>query len=240
MKKLLISLLLVLLIVLIYFTIFSGISFGEFSILGYQGIQTINEELETSIAQATRLTSVTYPERLNTLQSTAKDLTRKKEEYEDRVSYSSEEDVKKANQFLEYETEFLWTRLGNYASKHGIKLKLDINPGATNEVSDLHFTLTGKYIPISDFVRDIEDDGELGFRIQGFKVNPGESNSVLQSEFDVKGLWVNVDTNIVSSSVPTVSSQSPDTNSTTNNTTTNNTTTNNTEANNEVATNTTQ
>jgi hypothetical protein len=153
----------------------------------------LNTELEDKIIDSTRLTSVTYPEKLSALNASAKELTRRKQEYEEKVAYSSEDDVQKANQFEEYEIEFLWAKLGNYATKHGIKIKLDINPSSTNQLSDMHFTLTGKYIPITDFVRSVEEDAKLGFKIEDFKLVPGENSQILQAEFNVKEVKINID-----------------------------------------------
>ena len=54
MRKVLISILVILLIVLAYFTIFQGISIGNFEILSASGIVGLNDELTAKIEEANR------------------------------------------------------------------------------------------------------------------------------------------------------------------------------------------
>lgn len=60
MRKLLISILLILLIILAYFTIFEGISIGDFEILSTSGIVKLNDNLTTKIEEANKKLKVTY------------------------------------------------------------------------------------------------------------------------------------------------------------------------------------
>jgi len=49
-------------------------------------------------------------------------------------------------------------------------------------VWDIHLIITGKYLPITEYIRDIEDDDDLNFRIENFKMLPNESEDSEDSE----------------------------------------------------------
>lgn len=200
MKKILISILIVLLIVLAVFTVMNGIQIGNFKVLGYNGIIEINDKLDRTISEASRLTSVTFPEKVSDLSSASRQLITMREQYQDKVAYSSEEDVRKANEIKTYQLDFLFTRLGNYAKQYGINLDLQANPEAATGVYSLNFTLHGKYVLISEFVRSIENDSELNFIIENFKLTPDTNTEILKAEFVVKELKLNVDNSLRNSS----------------------------------------
>lgn len=79
----------------------------------------------------------------------------------------------------EYEIEKIWITLGTYAEEQGIDLKLDIS--VNNSVSktyDLNFTINGTYTEIEDFIRKVQEDNTLVFKIENFKlVSSGTSTS---------------------------------------------------------------
>ena len=54
---------------------------------------------------------------------------------------------------------------------------------------DLKFTVSGDYIPITDFIYDLEDDNKLGFEISDFSLAKGGDN--LQATFTVKNVPIN-------------------------------------------------
>ena len=65
----------------------------------------------------------------------------------------------------------MWTIIGNYATKNGVKLTLDIKSTNTSDVYDLNFKVQGKYVGITDFIYNLEDDDELKFEISDFKIS---------------------------------------------------------------------
>lgn len=196
MKKILITILIILLVALCILTITKGIKIGNFEILSYSQIAEKNAELDSKILEATSLTSVTFPKEVSGLEKASKDLAVIREKYEDKVAYSSEEDVKRAREVRNYEVDFLLVRLGNYVNKHGIEMDLNsVSKPATDEYN-LNFTLRGKYALISEFIRDIENDSQLNFIIENFKLTPGSSNEILKAEFVVTDVKVNADDNI--------------------------------------------
>ena len=229
MKKILILLLILLLATTVYFIVFDGIVIANFTVFSYNDIQGKNEELDAKLSQASMLTSINYPEKLSALNSAADALSTTKQKYEDKIAYSSEEDIKLATQVKEYRIEFLHVQLGQYALKAGISIDLEFEQQTSGQnVWDIHFVAEGRYLPITEFIRYIEDDDELNFRIEGFKLTPGESTDRLKADFYVRNIGLtDVDTSIVNSAVTT-----PSGNNNTNNTTnTESTSTDNTTAN---------
>ena len=146
-----------------------------------------------------------------------------------------------------YDVDFLWTIIGNYATEEGINLKFDVNRNVSSASSlnntstnyvicDLQFVITGKYINLADFIRDMEDDDRLNFEINDFDMQ--KSGSDLQVTLTVREIKINSDnliesnalqdiTNDVTQTIDSITSGNT-TNTTTNTTTTNTTNTTNT------------
>lgn len=221
MKKIFIILLIILLAATIYVMAFNGIGIANFTVFSYSDIQGKNQDLDAKLSQASMLTSISYPEKLSALNSAADALSTTKQKYEDKIAYSSEDDIKLATQVKEYRIEFLHVQLGQYALKAGISIDLEFEQQSSGQnIWDIHFVAEGRYLPITEFIRYIEDDDELNFRIEGFKLTPGESTDRLKADFYVRNIGLtDVDTSIVNSAV-TIPSGSNNTNSTNNTTNT--------------------
>ena len=103
----------------------------------------------------------------------------------------SDEEILKAMQDESYSIEFLWTKIGNHATSQGVNLKFEIVSSTTgaNNVNDINFTVQGTYIGITNFIYAIENDEELNFRIQNFKLLPHDGN-VLQGTFTVRNISI--------------------------------------------------
>ena len=172
MKKILITVLIILLIILAYFAIFKGISIGSFHLLSVGEIATENDKLTQEIAQTELLMYTDYPSKTDELDQSVSSLLTAKDEYHDLASISTEGELAEASQEETYTLAYLWTRLGRYATSEGVVAKFDIVTGSTGEsdVKNIQFTITGDYPQIILFVEDIEDDSELGFRIENFKL----------------------------------------------------------------------
>jgi len=192
MKKILIGILIILLVVMGYFAIFKGISLGNFSILSVEQIQKENDNLTQEIAQTETLMYSTYTTKTEELERSVSSLLTAKDEYLDLTHVSTEGEISKASQEEIYKIEYLWTRIGSHATAEGVILKLDISAGTTGEddVKNLAFTVTGNYIAVINFVTAIEDDSELGFRIENFKILPGSSTDGRQATFTVRNVRI--------------------------------------------------
>lgn len=190
MKKLLILILIALLVTLTIFIALNGIKIGGFEILGIEGLQQRNEDVDQKIQEATKLASTDYKKIVSTLEENAQKLEKEKQNYDDITAVSSEGDVKTANQIEKYEIETLWVRLGNHATSEGAIMKMDVTKGANNASDhyDLKFTVTGSYISITDFISSIENDSMLGFKIEEFRMEP--SGNDLQATFTCKDIAI--------------------------------------------------
>lgn len=196
MRKILISILIVLLLVVIYLMTFQGIDILGLKILSVVQIKDRNTDLEARLEKVSTLTSVEQPKAMSSLNNSVKELIIAKEAYNDKVLYSSSENIAEAAQTIPYETEYLWTRLGNHAKKNGINLKYELRQTSTGTTQtdkqyDLYFTLTGSYVSISEFIAAIENDSSLNFKIENFVINPTrESTETLQATFIVREIGV--------------------------------------------------
>lgn len=201
MKKILIGILTILLIIVAYLTVFRGISIGNFSILSVEQIQEENDNLTTEIAQTETLMYSTYATQTEQLEKSVSSLLEAKEEYLDLANVSTESELSEASKEETYKIEYLWTRIGSHATTEGVILKLDVQTGGTGEsdVKNLSFTVTGNYIAIINFVTAIEDDSELGFRIENFKILPGTDTDGREATFTVRNVRIkqeNITTNV--------------------------------------------
>ena len=135
-----------------------------------------------------------------------------KSEYLKYTNYSTDAEILAAMQTKSYAIEFLWAKLGTHAREEGIKLTFSIvssSTGASN-VNDIDFVVNGSYIAITNFIYAIENDAELNFNIENFKLLPSDGN-ILQGTFTVRNIAVEGNT---SSQVTTSSSSTTDQNTT--------------------------
>lgn len=196
MRKILIIALILILIVLGYFMVIDGLDALGLNVLSIQGIKEKNDTLNSKLGQVSTLTSTDYPTAISNLNESSKQLALEKANYADLVSFSSSEDITAASQLEKYEMEYLWTKIGNHATKNKIVLKFDVKTSSTGtpNVYDLYFTATGEYISISEFIAALEDDSSLAFKIEDFKLLPtSENTSELQAIFTVRDISINID-----------------------------------------------
>lgn len=229
MKKNLLIILIVILLTAGYFAIFKGMNVFGIKILSITQLKEKNEKLGQDLQNVSTLTSVNQPKAMSELTENAKKLTIAKEEYSDKILYSSSENIAAASQGIQYEMEYLWTKVGNHATKNGINLRFELKSSTSGETGkyDLNFTTTGRYASISEFIASIENDSSLNFKIEDFKLIPTTSSTqILQATFKVKDISVKIDNTITKT--PNTTNTDTNTTGNTTNTTTNNTVTNTT------------
>lgn len=235
MKKLLILILIALVLALTIFTLINGLSIGSFKVWGIKQIQSGNAELEETVTQATKLASSTFPSKVSELNTSMEKLEQEKTSYNDMVAVSDTGDVQTASQLSNYTLDFLWTTIGTHATSEGVNIDISITSGTGGEnVYNLNFTAVGSYVGISEFIRDVEDDSDLGFKIENFSMKAGSSTSQLQATFVCKNIPIEG-----ISSLTTNSSTNNGNSNTTNSTNTSNTTNSTNSTNTTNATNTT-
>lgn len=248
MKKLLISILVILLLVLCFFAIYKGIKIGELNIFGISEIKDKSAELDSYLQQATTLASTDYKRALTNIDTDLKQLDEEKSRYENMVLVSTDEQVQTASQFQKYEIEYLWAKIGKHARSEGVVIRMDVVRTAVQDNYNLNFTANGSYICILDFISDIENDTELGFKIENFRMVPNSDTTDLQATFTCKDITIKNITqsgNTSSSSNPEIdrntgsNTNTTNTNTTNTNTNTTNSNTTNTNTSNTNTTNTT-
>lgn len=242
MKKILICILIILLVVLSIFIVLNGAKLGSLEILEINDIKEKNNQLDSKIEQATRLATTEYKKTLQTLNDDATTLESRRTEYEQMATMIDENNTQIANQFEKYNYEKLLVDLGNHATSEGADLKIEvIGNGTPIKLSDTetiylydaNFTVSGSYVSIVSFVSSIENDDELGFRIESFKLKPGSSTSNLQATFTCRNIPM-AEQLPNNTTTPTTNEDTTTTNTNTNT----NTTTTNTNKNTSTSTNT--
>lgn len=182
MKNILITVAAVLITILTIVLVIRGAELGNIQILSVMDIKEKNEQLDKDIEELNTLKNTTYRKKLSDLERSTKTLTVNKKNYLDIASISSEEEIKEANQEKIYSMEFLWNKVGNYATKQGVNLKWDVTPTGVNNKYTLSFTVIGSYIGIINYVYALENDAELAFTIENFKIVLGVSNDKKTSD----------------------------------------------------------
>ncbi len=233
MRKLLIGLITVLLFALAVYIVICGLSFAGIEISSVSAIQEENARLENKIEEANDLKNIDYPQNVTVLESSYKKLMTEKENYEQILALGVDENGQPLNKIQEYEIEKIWITMGNYATKQGVDLKLDVT--SNNSISgtyDLTFTATGGYIQIIDFLYDVERDSTLVFKLENFKMVPGTSTEELVATFVCKDVKLNITDTSSSTNDTTTTGENTNANTNSNNSnTTNSTNTNSTTTN---------
>lgn len=193
MRKILISILIILLIILAYFTIFQGISIGGLKILGTKQLSELSTTLKSKADEANNKAAVELPNKKQEVLTSVDNLLKNKENYFRVANISTETELTKATTEEYYNAEYLYLKIGGYAREEGVKMRMDImaTDDQDSEVKNLAFTVTGKYVGIIDFISALEEDDELGFMIENFKMIPNEDN--LQATFNVNGIKIKLD-----------------------------------------------
>lgn len=226
MRKILLGLLTILLLALSVYTVIFGITIGKFQIKGVKAIQQENAKLESKIETANKLKNTEYPSNVTTLENSYKKLMAEKENYEQILELGVDENGEPISKIQEYEIEKIWVAMGNYAKKQGVDLKLDITANnAISKTYDLKFSATGGYIPIIDFLYDVERDSTLVFKLEDFKMAPIEgNNNKLVATFTCKDVKVNIsEINGLNTETEDKEQKTDENKDTTSNTTNNNT-----------------
>ena len=172
MKKLLISIIIILLLGFCYVVGTKGIKAGALKLDSIKDIQTASENLEGKFDESKEISAKTYPTSIDDLDKVVKELKIAKQQYEAKTAGDPNTNTSLGViQVDKYNIEYLWTIIGNYATKNGVKLTLDIKSTNTSDVYDLNFKVQGKYVGITDFIYNLEDDDELKFEISDFKIS---------------------------------------------------------------------
>ena len=195
MRNKIIIIVLLVLLVLIGVAMINGIKIGSFEILSISQLKEKNKTLNSKIDQASRLTSVKYPEAQKKLEEAYNKQQVEKQKYEE-LSDFTKVDEKSIYETKQYDISYLWKIFGKYASKYNLTIGMDVKKASGENLYDLYFNVSGEYTNIIQFITTIEENSDLYFRIYNFTMNG--SSTIVSSSFNVKG--VNIDPKTIKSS----------------------------------------
>ena len=184
MRKALLSSLLVVVLILMILIMKNGFSIGSLRVYGFDGINKKNEDLTSSIAAANTQND-NYTNALSKLQTDVEALAVAKKNYLDAISQNTESEIRQATQTKTYTIEYLWSRIGNYATAQGITLEMQVSNSTlqNQDYKNLNFTAQGEYLAIVQFMYDLENDSNLDFTIDSFHMTQNRATFVVK---DVK------------------------------------------------------
>lgn len=172
MKKILISIIIILLIGLGYTISVKSLNIGALKLESINDIKSASTNLEQKFNTSKEISAQTYPKSIEDLDNVVRDLKKVKQEYEAKTLNNPEAQTNLGViQVEKYNIEYLWTIIGNYATKNGVTLTLDVKSSNAQDVYNLNFNLEGTYIEITDFIYNLEDDSDLKFEIKDFKIS---------------------------------------------------------------------
>jgi len=195
MRKFVLIILLVVLAIICIFIIGVGIKIGPFKIYSYPEVLAASKERK-ELLEFNEENLQEFENIQSSLKSAAKKYETEKTKYDELIEkgkITTESNIYNSNV---YDMDFLWVTIGNYATQNGVLLDLNFwkSASATTVSSEyiickLDFTVTGDYIPITNFISQIEADDTLKFEISNFNLEKGGEN--LQATFSVKNVPIN-------------------------------------------------
>jgi len=181
-------------IILLSYVAIEGVKIGDFQILSVSQLIERNEELEEKIDEASMLTTTNYTDNVKTLEETYERYKIQKQKYEE-LAGVTDENNDEIYETKQYDIGYLWRVLGNYATKRNVNLGIQVQKNSTGRSTyNINFTINGKYVNISRFITDIENDSDLYFRIYNF--NLSGSGELITATFTVRN--VNLDASTIS------------------------------------------
>lgn len=160
-----------LVVALIIFIVIYGLEIGPINIMSVSALKEYNEKMINDLDYSNRLISEGYQATIKQLEGAATELSMKKAEYEEATKGATEEEIREASIDQEYSVEYLWSKLGNYATKNNLNLKLSIEPTGVENINNLSIKILGDYAGMTEFIERIENDDNLDFKVAKFKMN---------------------------------------------------------------------
>lgn len=180
MKKILISIIGIIIFILIIVSAINGVKIFRFSVYSINSIKTEGENLNKKVEEAQIEENENYAKAVNEINKSIKNFKEVKEEYETKIAFLGLNSELGVTQIEKYKIEYLWNKIGSYAKKEDIGIDLDIQETSIPETYNISFSLKGSYVGITDFLYDIENDDELNYKVNNFKVEPS-TNTITSS-----------------------------------------------------------
>lgn len=162
-----------------------NLGFLKLEIPSYASVQDDKKNLDKNLSRLDGLISKDLVEAEKAVTEEDKNFKTKQAMYLARAEGATKEQIAEANKEEVYLLDFLWMRIGKYASDNDVKWKMDYDGEET-----LSFNITGSYISVINFIYDIENDNELDFGIEGIVIEGGSSDAIVKANFVVEGVQV--------------------------------------------------
>jgi len=170
-KKILIGFIILIMITFLCLTLIKGLPVGNFRIESISDIKSVNDDL-TIKAEIAKEKQEENEQQTRVLKGSIESLRTVKAKYEAKMQYLGEEANLESIGLKGYQLDFLFTKVDTYAAKRGIDLQMDLKSTGAPKVYNIEFIAIGSYVGITDFLYDIENDGNLNFRIYDFQIGP--------------------------------------------------------------------
>ncbi len=196
MRKFIFVALLILLSIICVIIVGIGIKIGPLKVYSYSEIENASSERKVLLSELNEKNENDFKATQKLLLASTEKYREKKEEYDSLIE--SGDLTKESNIYNSslYDIDFLLTVVGNYATQNGVTLQFDVFKSSSSSsisseyvICDLSFTVTGDYIPITNYIYNIEDDDTLNFEINDFVLEKGGEN--LQATFTVRNVPIN-------------------------------------------------
>lgn len=214
MRKYVLGILLIVLTIICFLIVGFGIKIGPFRIYSYSDVSKASSERKALLSSLNEKNITEYEANKKLLSSATRKYQLKKAEYDSLIEsgdLTAESNIYNSNL---YDVDYLGVVIGKYATQNGVTLQFDVSKSSSATsvsseyiICNLNFTITGDYIPITNFIYNLEDDDTLNFEISDFMLEKGGEN--LQSTFTVKNVPIN-SKNL--SAIPTSSNTTIETN----------------------------
>ena len=158
----------------------------KFEVPSYAQIQDEKAEFDSKVKQLKNLNSSGIPNASGEVDTELRNYAEKKDAYEQLKSTADEEQIAEANKVKIYLLDYLWIKVGNYASDNAVKFKM--TPDA--ETATLAFDITGSYVSVINFVYDIQNDEKLDFKMDGIVIEGASSDREVKAKFTVEDINV--------------------------------------------------
>lgn len=204
MRKVILVALVAILAIICILIVGVGIKIGPFKIYNYTEIEKANSERKVLLSELKEKNGSEFNSLQKQLIGATQKYKEKKGEYDSLIESGDLTTESNIYNSSLYDLDYLLTVVGNYATQNGVTLQFDVFKSASTSVSteyiicDLNFTVTGGYIPITNYIYEIEGDDTLNFEISDFVLEKGGED--LQATFVVKNVPINSKT---LSSIPT-------------------------------------
>lgn len=221
MRKFLLVLLIIALVVLMFFVVWQDIP-NLSLITTYQEIEEAYGEYQKTLRTLETKNNVELPNTLAKLDveysatdtdNVIKKYNDNKSNYEELLAYQQANAAIGAADI--YDIEYIWTNVGGYAANNWCNMTMDLTKSEADLESEdyvmcnLEFEVVGLYSCVTQFIKDIEMDSNIGFQINDFFIEGYNSSSRNQNK-DVSMDTDNIPSEEETEEIPVYSNTSSD------------------------------